>query len=309
VELREARACRAGRPGRGHQRRAPDDVRAQVESLLGPGKGQERGILAAAVLHQLELIEPFRPYVDQAVLEAAQPRMVAESVVAGSALVVIAVLPKVTRNADGTWSILFDPAGNMKNLIDSLTAFVREWRGGAYQPVIMKTEVLEPATIWPEVQAQLGRFNEGYQRLGSGDIPGADAIFRVIWAEIRTRLDPSTISGWREPAGRQGIAGALVGLLENLGATAVAAGRYDESAEVLDVALTLLWKANDPVSKAKRSNLLGALGNTQVARSRWDLAEAAFLEALELLGSFLDRSTAIERSTYEMGLGEAFYGQ
>jgi len=108
----------------------PDDVRDQVDSLLGPGEAGDRGTLAKAVLGQLEAIEPFRPYVDQAVTEAAQSRMIAETVVAGSVLVVIAVLPRVTRDADGKWSIHFDPAGNMKNLIDSLTSFVREWKGG-----------------------------------------------------------------------------------------------------------------------------------------------------------------------------------
>jgi hypothetical protein len=77
------------------------------------------------VLHQLAATEPFRPYVDRAIASAGQAKMIALPLAVGAALVVIALLPKATRNAEGKWTIEFDPTANMKKLIDSATGFVK----------------------------------------------------------------------------------------------------------------------------------------------------------------------------------------
>ena len=103
----------------------PDDVRPQVEALMGTAIPEARGAVAKLILIQLDAIDPFHPYVSRAVDSAGKARMVALPLIAGAALVVLAVLPKVTRNTDGTWSIEFDPAGNMTKLTDSLTEFVK----------------------------------------------------------------------------------------------------------------------------------------------------------------------------------------
>jgi hypothetical protein len=108
------------------RKKAPPDVQAVLGSVMTSKDQQLRGAIAKIVLHQLDSIEPFQQYLREAVVEAGKPKMVALPVAMGATLVVIAVLPKVARSNDGKWSIEFDPSGNLKQLIDSLTAFVHE---------------------------------------------------------------------------------------------------------------------------------------------------------------------------------------
>jgi hypothetical protein len=107
------------------QSEADPEVQAQLARVTESADTHARGAIAKTLLHQLSQIPFFVTYLDQAITSASQAKMVALPLAIGATLVVLAVLPKLTRNTDGKWQIEFDPAGNMERLVDSLTGFVK----------------------------------------------------------------------------------------------------------------------------------------------------------------------------------------
>ncbi|MFO0907000.1 MAG: hypothetical protein U0794_01320 [Isosphaeraceae bacterium] len=108
------------------KKRSSDDVRKTVDTLLGPEGAAIRGTVAKTVLKQLDAIPTFHPYVGHAVEEAAHARMVGLPIAIGATLVIVSLLPKITRTADGSCTIEFDPSTNLSGLIQSLAKLVHE---------------------------------------------------------------------------------------------------------------------------------------------------------------------------------------
>jgi hypothetical protein len=100
---------------------APPDLTPILDGLLGDarqGDNTARSAICRVLLDELSQAPDFAPYVEQAVTKAREAHMAIDPITGAFLLALLVAIPKIQRNADGSWVI--QPAAGVPAVISAL---------------------------------------------------------------------------------------------------------------------------------------------------------------------------------------------